>query len=64
MIMSKTNEIPTTIRYFSTIEEANDGSGDGILTFPDELIKATGWKEGDTLNLIVEGDALIISVVK
>jgi len=22
---------------------------DGVLTFPDELIKETGWKEGDVL---------------
>lgn len=22
---------------------------DGVLTFPDEIIQATGWKEGDVL---------------
>jgi hypothetical protein len=44
------------------IEEAEDGSGDGILTFPPELIEETGWKEGDTLNLEVsEVGTLIIS---
>ncbi len=29
---------------------------DGILTFPDELIKETGWKEGDMLEWIVNPD--------
>lgn len=44
------------------IEDAGDGSGDGILTFPPELIEETGWKEGDTLNLEVsEAGTLIIT---
>ena len=44
------------------IEDALDGSGDGILTFPPELIAETGWKEGDTLNLEVsEAGTLIIT---
>ena len=44
------------------IEDAPDGSGDGILTFPPELIEETGWKEGDTLNLEVsEAGTLIIT---
>jgi len=44
------------------IEDALDGSGDGILTFPPELIEETGWKEGDTLNLEVsEAGTLIIT---
>ena len=31
------------------VEEANDNSGDAILTFPPELLEQAGWKEGDTL---------------
>lgn len=58
----------STKRYYSTIEEANDGSGDGILTFPDELLQEKGWKEGTVLNLKVEetptGNVLIITEVK
>jgi hypothetical protein len=47
------------------IEDANDGSGDGILTFPPELIAEAGWKEGDTLNLEVsEAGTLIITKKK
>lgn len=40
--------------WICNIEDANDGSGDGILTFPPELIALKGWKEGTVLNLRVE----------
>ena len=29
---------------------------DGVLTFSDELLKATGWKEGDVLHWIDNKD--------
>lgn len=43
-----------------TIEDAEDGSGDGILTFPPELIEKTGWKEGDTLSMEVSDERTLI----
>ena len=46
------------------IEDAQDGSGDGILTFPPELIEETGWKEGDTLKLEVSEDGKLIITKK
>ena len=45
------------------IEDANDGSGDGILTFPPEMIEDLGWEAGDTLNLEVTEEGTI-SVTK
>ena len=42
------------------IEDADDGSGDGILTFPPEMIETLGWKAGDTLNLSASSDRTII----
>ena len=53
-----------TKTYSSVIIDADDGSGDGILQFPDELIEEMGWKEGTLLNLKVEGNAIIITEVK
>jgi hypothetical protein len=54
--------------WTTTIEEAPDGSGDGILTFPEELIAEKGWSEGTVLNLRVEqrltGNVLIITESK
>lgn len=38
------------------IEDADDGSGDAILNFPDGLCDNLGWKEGDTLNLEIGDD--------
>ena len=34
------------------VEEADDGSGDLILPFPDDLLETAGWKEGDVLEWI------------
>ena len=37
---------------------------DGILTFPPELLEATGWKEGDVLNWITNDDGSFTLVKK
>jgi hypothetical protein len=42
-----------TKTWTTTIEDAGDGSGDVILTFPDELIAEKGWKEGTEVILQV-----------
>lgn len=43
-------------KYTLTIEDAEDGSGDGIITFPPEIIEELGWKEGMELNLDLKVD--------
>lgn len=52
----------------TTLEDTNDGTGDAILTFPDELMMLKGWAEGTILNLEVEesprGNVLVITEVK
>jgi hypothetical protein len=48
-----------------TVEEADDGSGDLVLPFPQDLLDLQGWKEGDTLEWNQQEDgAWIISKVK
>mgnify|MGYP001156774461 FL=1 len=37
---------------------------DGILTFPDELMKETGWMEGDVLEWIPNDDGSFTLVKK
>jgi hypothetical protein len=53
--------------WICDVVDAEDGSGDAILTFPDELLKLKGWKEGTVLNMEVEeqptGNILIITEV-
>lgn len=50
------------------IFDADDGSGDAILQFPDDLLQMKGWKEGTVLNMAVEetptGNVLIITEKK
>ena len=38
-----------------TVEEDPE-TGDAILQFPPDLLEATGWKEGDTLEWKDQGD--------
>lgn len=40
-----------TNAFTGQIVDAGDGSGDGILELPDELLAPLGWKEGDTLSI-------------
>jgi hypothetical protein len=48
IINSWVNPKPKTYGPLS-IEDTNDGTGDGILTFPPEMIEELGWEAGDTL---------------
>jgi bifunctional DNA-binding transcriptional regulator/antitoxin component of YhaV-PrlF toxin-antitoxin module len=50
--------------YSTTIEDAEDGSGDGILTFPPEILEEMGWKEGTLLNVQEKDGNLYITEVK
>ena len=54
--------------YTTHIQDASDGSGDGILTFPPELLEKMGWKEGTVLDLKVEesptGNVIVITEKK
>jgi hypothetical protein len=53
-----------TFLGYGHIEDANDGSGDGILTFPEGMCEKMGWNPGDNLNLEVSEDGnLIISKI-
>jgi len=35
-------------------------SEDGVITFPDEVLRKTGWQEGDTINWQDSGDGSFI----
>lgn len=46
--------------YTTHIQDASDGSGDGILTFPPELLEKMGWKEGTVLEMdLVDENVLV-----
>lgn len=42
---------PPALKWQLTVVDAGDGSGDGILPLPEELIKQLGWKVDDRLSL-------------
>jgi hypothetical protein len=48
----------------ATIQDAQDGSGDGILTFPEGFTETVGWKVGDTLDLVVSDTGNLIITKK
>ena len=54
--------------WTADIIEADDGTGDAILQFPDDFIAETGWKEGTVLNLEIRetptGNVLVITEKK
>lgn len=46
--------------FTADIIEANDGTGDGILQFPEEFINEQDWREGDTIKMDVINGELIM----
>lgn len=46
------------------VEEAQDGSGDAILTFPNELTLLQGWKEGTVLDFESKDGKIIVKAAK
>lgn len=61
--MTNSNNNLANYSWPATIEDALDGSGDGILTLPPELCELKGWKEGTVLNIEAKDGTLIITEV-
>jgi hypothetical protein len=51
--------------YTSYVIDCNDGTGDCMIEFPDELIQELGWKDGIELDLKVDpaGNVIVITPV-
>ena len=54
--MQSTDQEPNS--YFSVCTE--DEEGNLIITFPDELLEAMGWKEGTVLDISALNDRIIL----
>ena len=46
--------------YIGEILDAEDGSGDGILQFPEEFLKEQDWREDDRIDMNIVNGKLII----
>jgi len=53
----------TTYTVEELFEDIPDDPDNVIFKIPEEICKAQGWKEGDTVNIRVEDGAMIISKV-
>lgn len=42
------------------VESDPENPDDLLITIPDELLENAGWKPGDTLVWIIEGDSVIL----
>jgi hypothetical protein len=42
---------PARGHWRATMLDAGDGTGDGVLPLPDELLAQMGWQEGDILSI-------------
>jgi hypothetical protein len=47
-------------RFQSTLIDAGDGSGDQIVSLPDERVQEMDWQEGDALNIRKRVDGVIV----
>ena len=41
----------TNKTYLTEMVDANDGTGDGILILPEEIVKYNHWKEGQAIEM-------------
>lgn len=46
--------------FITEILDADDGSGDGILQFPEDFIKEEDWREGDRISMKAVGETIFI----
>ena len=47
---------PTGKTWKVNLEEADDGSGDLVLPFPQDMLDEVGWNPGDNLSWVARGD--------
>lgn len=47
---------PTRKKWTVNLEEADDGSGDLVLPFPQGMLDEVGWNPGDNLAWVDRGD--------
>lgn len=49
-----------SIKFTTTVIDAGDGSGDGIIEIPNELLDSLGWRVGDVLSVIVREPSVLV----
>jgi hypothetical protein len=49
--------------YTSVVEDANDGSGDVVITIPEEILEYQNWKEGQALMMEVKDGKIYLTAL-
>ena len=49
-----------SIKFTTTVVDAGDGTGDGVIEIPNDLLDALGWREGDVLSVIVREPSVLV----
>lgn len=50
-------------KWEATLIDAGDGSGDGYVEFPKELLEKLDWHEGDVINIDIVNEQLLLTKV-
>lgn len=50
--------------YTTILQDANDGSGDAIVEFPQELIDSMGLKDGDIFNIDIINNSIVMTKIE
>ncbi len=61
VIMSLTEK--SLDKWEATLIDAGDGSGDGYVEFPKELLEKLNWHEGDAINIDIVNEQLLLTKV-
>jgi len=56
LIEKHQKDIPTLTKQTWTVDVQQDANGDAVIQFPEDALKAAGWKEGDTIDWKSNGD--------
>lgn len=48
------------VTFTAEVIEADDGSGDAILQFPEDFVSQNDWREGDRIHMEVVGESLVM----
>lgn len=47
-------------KFTTTLIDTGDGTGDGLLELPDDLLALLGWREGDILSIEVPEPSVLV----
>lgn len=50
--------------YTTTVEDSGDGTGDIVITLPEEMLNDMNWKEGQEFDISLDGHVIYLTPIK